>query len=309
MKLFKRFDYYLKLSEINFSAKKWLVICFGISLLVTSIPALLNIFAARRTFLEFGSVEISIILFVAVLYVTFGYPMLFAKKKIKDIEKYLPDAFVQLSDILRSGGTYDQAAKEISIADYGELSMEMELVYDDMQKGKSFAEALQEFNKRIDSEMVNRGVSVITQSLSVGASIIEVIDDLAEHLKEMNRIKQVRRSETVLQALFIAVAAAFIAPAVFAFIVNSMDLLILGAVKAGTLAGTELMKTLAEKEFLAFLMRTFVLVEVIGSSIMISVMREGDLSKSIIYLPLLLLLGLITFFVTASLIKPLVFAA
>jgi len=240
------------------------------------------------------------IVFIVLADLFLGYPYLKAKSRISAIEEALPDALKQMADTLKAGGTYEFALREIASSQFGPLTKEMDMILRKMEEGKNLEDSLQDFADNIDSRLIKRSIAVIIDSVKAGAGLADVLDEIAEDIRAMHRIERERKTETSMQVIFMVAAGAVVAPIILGLVSSIIGLFIQAASGLG-ITPTEKETALGTKDLLVLLMQAYLLVEVTAAGIMISLMRDGSLSKSIIYIPLLLLIAYVTYYVSAFL--------
>ncbi|MFH1586397.1 MAG: type II secretion system F family protein [Candidatus Diapherotrites archaeon] len=233
-----------------------------------------------------------LVVFIVAIDLTIGFPLLNALKRIDEIEETLPDALRQMADTLRAGGTYEYALREVAASEYGALKMEMGYVLRKLEEGENFENSLKVLSK-IDSRLIQRTVTIIVDSVKAGAGLADILEQIAEDVRSTHRINKERRSKTGLQVIFLVTAGSLVAPAIFGFISTVVSFLILAA--QGVADDAAIKAADKAREDITLLIQIYVLIETLAASIMISLMRDGKMSKSIIYFPLLLLVAYICF--------------
>ena len=239
-----------------------------------------------------------LVIFLVLIDAMLGYPYLLAIRRIDEIEATLPDALKQMADTLKAGGTYEFALREIAIAEYGHLSVELESVLRKMEEGENLENSLTAFADNIDSTLIKRSVVIIIDSIKAGAGLADVLDEIADDIRAMHRIAKERVAETTMQVIFIVVAGSMIAPAILGLISTVLDLFTKSAVGLG-LTKAEIAEAVGNGQLLALLLQFYLIVEVIASGAMVALTREGKISKSIIYIPILLLIAFICYYIAA----------
>lgn len=253
------------------------------------------------------SIIIPFIISLTIADLMIGYPYLRAVGRIEAIERELPEALKQMADILKTGGTYEYALTELSKAEIGLLKKEFESVLRKLEEGENIRSAMQVLKDNIDSRTVKRAVTIIVDSIEAGAPMSEVLEDIADDVRESYRIKSERRSLTLMQVLFIVAAGAVVAPFIFGLVTVIIEFLVTTTLKSIALSETQIASSLALKEAIGVLFQTYIFFMVIAVSSMASIMREGKLSKTIIYLPLLLLLAFGIYFIAMNITSSSIF--
>ena len=280
----------IRQGQFKVKAGKWIAISTVVSLAIF-LSAFLTI-----SFLELPVSQIvSIALFLGSLDLMLGYPYLKALKRIGLIEEALPEALKQMADTLKAGGTYEYALREVATAHYGPLSKEIEIVLRKLEEGENLENSLNSFSETIDSRLVKRTMAIIVDSIKAGAGLADVLDEISNDVREMHRITVERKSQTLMQVLFMTAAGVFVAPLIFGFIATIVDLFI-SSTTIMSPDPTEKIIALQTKDFILMLLQIYLLISVLANSIMISLMREGRISKSIIYFPILLLVAFVLYY-------------
>ncbi len=235
------------------------------------------------------------VIFLVVLDVMLGYPYMLAMKRINAIEDALPDALKQLADTLKAGGTYEYGLREIATAEYGPLSFEMENVLRKMEEGENMENSLLSFSENVDSTLVRRTVAIINDAIKAGAGLADVLDEIADDVRALHRIGRERISGTMLQVIFIVVAGAVVAPIIMGMVTTVIELLI--AVSSGIVKTKfEIVQAMEAKDLIVTLMQIYLVIEVVAAGAMIALTREGKISKSLIYIPVLLLIAFVCYY-------------
>ncbi|MBI4210522.1 MAG: type II secretion system F family protein [Candidatus Diapherotrites archaeon] len=291
-RLFRKYADYIESIEFKIDPLLWILL----SLLLSALLGIGTFFAVKEIIGLGEYVQLSALLFLVSLDILIGYPYIAALSRIDKIEEDLPDALRQMSDTLRSGGTYEYALKEIAAAEYGPLKKEMTNVLRKLEEGENFENSLLTLSENIDSRLVKRTVRIIIDSVAAGAGLASVLEEISEDARETHRIHKERRSRTVLQVIFMFVAGGLIAPMIFGF-VSTISRILINASAAIVDAQTrgfaaESLQTINDS------IQAYIFIEAIATAVMISIMRDGNLSKSIIYIPILLFVAYMSYLIS-----------
>jgi len=237
------------------------------------------------------------LLLVVILDLMIGYPYLKATRRISAIEAVLPDAFKQMSDTLKAGGTFEYALRGVSTSQYGELTTEMNAVLRRLEEGENLENSMKAFSKNVKSRIVKRSVNIVLDSIAAGASLADILDEIADDVRASHRIMQERKSSTVMQVLFMVGAGAIVAPFILG-LVSTVIIFLIRTSGSVLLSPAAFAENMAEAEYIVTLLKAYLIIEATASGAMISLIREGSVTKSIIYIPLLLLLAYTTYFIT-----------
>ncbi len=290
---FRHYKKMLKQSRFKMPAEAWLVLSTGISLAFA--------FAAFMFIVSFAlpvSPLMALVLFLVMVDGLLGYPYLLAMRRIDSIEAALPDALKQMADTLKAGGTYEFAFREIATSEYGPLSKEMGNVLRKMEEGENLENSMNAFAANIESTLVKRTIAIIIDSIKAGAGLADVLDEIADDVRAMHRIAKERIVATTLQVIFIVAAGSIIAPAIIGLISTVLTLFTNTAAGLG-LTRAELAAAINTNNFILLLLQLYLIIEVTASGAMISLTREGKAGKSIIYIPILLLMAFTSYYIAA----------
>ncbi len=296
VQLLQKYDYYLRSAEFKVDPLLWI----GLSIIFSVLAGLGAWFV---TFSLIGipqHIQIGVLFFIVVVDLMIGYPYLKAEQRIDAIEEALPDALRQMADTLKAGGTYEYAMREIAMAEYGPLTKEINEVLRKLEEGENFENAFNSLAENVDSRIVKRTITIIIDSVRAGAGLADVLEEISDDVREAHRINKERKTRTVMQAIFMVVAGGIVSPIIFGFVSTVSNVLITAA---GNSVSEELSRTATEAaNIIQLSIQAFIFIQVLATSIMISVMREGKISKSIIYYPILLFIAYLVY-IAASIIS------
>ncbi|HLD58838.1 MAG TPA: type II secretion system F family protein [archaeon] len=289
--LLTKYKRIIREAQFRYKATTWILISASFSSLAFIVCYLL----ISRLELPISQIT-SFAAFLGVLDIMLGYPYLKAMERISQIEEALPEALKQMSDTLKAGGTYEFALREVALSQYGPLSKEIEMVLRKLEEGENLEDSLRSFSENINSRLISRSVTVIVDTIKAGAGLADVLDDISNDVREAYRISVERKAQVMMQVIFMVAAGVFITPMIFGFVSTVISLFIRAGASAGV-SEAQRLEVLSVKDFILTLMLAYLLIEVLATSTMVALMRDGKLSKSIIYFPILLLLAFILYYV------------
>ena len=287
---FQNYKKMLKDAKFKIPGSLWVLISTALAIIVAIIILTVIILLELPI-----SPLVAFVIFLVILDAMLGYPYILAMKRINSIEEALPDALKQLADTLKAGGTYEYGLREISTAEYGPLSYEMENVLRKMEEGENLEDSLASFAENVDSTLVRRTIAIINDAIKAGAGLADVLDEIADDVRALHRIGRERISGTMLQVIFIITAGAVVAPVILGMVTTVIELLIatsVGIVKTQV----EIVQAIETKNLIVILMQVYLVIEVVAAGAMIAITREGKISKSLIYIPALLLIAFICYY-------------
>lgn len=236
---------------------------------------------------------IGIALAVVVVDLMLGYPVLKASERIDKIEENLSDALKQMADTLKAGGTVEFALREVAYSEYGPLKKELMGILRKLEEGENFANALMHLSKNVKSTIVQRTITIIIDSIKAGAGLAEILDQISDDVRETHKIARERKTRTLLQVIFLFAAGGVIAPMIFGFVGTISQLLINSA--ASVADETVKQQALKAAGTIEFAVQAYLFFQTVAVSAMISLMREGRLTKTIIYFPAILFIAVLAY--------------
>ncbi len=219
-----------------------------------------------------------------------GYPLFKVQKRIEQIEKGLPDVLNHIAISVKAGATVETALKEIAEYRYGILSKEMKRVLMAMRKGKTFEDAFRDFSDSTGSSLVQKTADVIISAKVSGGGLTAALLSISDDIRHIYRLKRERKARTTTQVLFIIVAANFVAPMIFSLIMGVMQFMSSVAGQAATPAF----------EAMSFYFKVYLIMSAVFAALAAALIREGNLSKVVIYAPILLLITYATYIGVSS---------
>lgn len=241
---------------------------------------------------------LSIILLLCGLDLGIGYPYFLEMNRIDEIEKALPEALKQIADTLQAGGTYEFALRELQNSDLGPLNDEIEKVLRKLDEGENMENSLRTLSEENDSKLIKRSVTIIIDALKTGAGLSEVLDQIADDIRAFRHLARERKSRTIMGVLLMVAAGAMVAPGLFGINTSILDFMIKTVIKTNIGTAEAVKTALTTQAFIGFVLVFYIFVELIATSIMISLMRDGKPAKTIIYAPLILLVGYMAYYGT-----------
>ena len=217
-----------------------------------------------------------------------AFPYYQGRKKIQEIEDNLSDAIRQMAAVLRSGGTFEVALREIAASDYGQLSKEFAQMLKEVEGGKAFTAALGSMARRVGSKYLEKITTIITDAVKTGGKVADVLDEIAEDIRKFNQVRRERKAKTTMQFMFIVISAVVLGPFLMGIAIGIVkfmmgigkDLLASGVISAQLLAEKE-----ANVNILSDVLTLFVVIEAGLAAFMGAIMREGRASYGLVLAP------------------------
>jgi len=292
--VFEKYSRWIEFSKMHYNAVTWITLALIITVIVGVSTWLLSLAIIRElTLLPFA-------FSAAILILLLGYPYLRKESIVNSIERNFSDALKQMADTLKAGDTYESALREVANSDYGRLSEEIDLALRRLEEGENLETALGVFADRVDSRLVRRTVIILLDSIKSGASLSDILEEIAEDVRDLYRIKEERKSTTTMQFMFMVASGGIIAPLIFGEVNSVMSVFSLVTTQA--LSTAQMAAATQTTTFMFMLVEAYLIIEVIGSGLMMSIIREGKVNKSIIYIPVLLLLAFVVYYLSKFII-------
>ncbi|MDD4983322.1 MAG: type II secretion system F family protein [Candidatus ainarchaeum sp.] len=262
-----------------------------------AIAVLIGIVGAVLIALLVGNYVFAAVTLIAIADIIIGLPIYVENKRTAQIEKFFPSALREMSDVLKSGGTYEYALREVSMIDYGPLTKELQKVLRRLEDGANFEDALASINENVDSSLVRKVITIILDSVRAGAGLADVLDEIAEDARNLYKLQQERRAKTTMQVLFIAAAGSVIAPAIFGLVNTLSSFLVEVSTSTGIVESVkEIAAAVAAGDIIYNVLLFYLFFESLISSVIIAYMRDRTASKALLYFPIFVFVGFIIFF-------------
>jgi len=239
------------------------------------------------------------LLAILVFDLALGYPLYVRDNRIQEVEDDLPDVMSHMGTSLRAGATIESAIKEVAGSGYGQISEELRIMLREMNEGRTFEDAFIAFGKRTESLLVMRSINVIVSAKRTGGGLVDALSSIADDMRENLRLVKERRAKTMVQVLFIIIAANFVSPFIFGLVAGII--VFLSSIGSSGQAP-------ALFETLLFYFKGYLIVSAMFSALAASMIRDGTVTKAVVYAPALLLISY-TIFVVVNYFSGIFFVA
>jgi flagellar protein FlaJ len=225
------------------------------------------------------------LLAVLIADLSIGYPLYKRDRRIAQVEASLPDVLSHMSTTLRAGGTIETSLKEVSRSNYGPITDELKTMMREVNEGKTFDQSFLDMAERTESLIVRRAAGVIVSAKRTGGGLVEALASIADDLRENARLVQERSARTMVQVLFIVIAANFVSPFIFGLVGGII--LFLGSIGGGGVPPLF--------ETILFYFKGYLVLSAVFSALAASMIRHGNITKTVIYAPVLLIITYVIF--------------
>lgn len=226
--------------------------------------------------------------------------------RTREIENVLPDFLDEVSVNLRSGMSFDKALWNSISPEFGILEKEIEIVAKKVMAGYDTEEALKEFSEKYDSNLLQESIDMIIVGIKSGTNISELIEKIAENVKDAYYLKKELIASVTSFVIFIAFTAVIISPILFALSLNLMTIVQnLGEKLTITSTYNVLpfnfgFKTIEPKDFILFSKISIIIIATI-SSMIIADLREGNIKAGLKYIFLFSPIAYVIYIITLNL--------
>jgi Flp pilus assembly protein TadB len=244
-----------------------------------------------------GSLFLVFILF----YVYFEYRIF---RRTVSMEKMLPDFLRQVSQNLKAGLTLDKALWNSIDPAYQELSFEIRLMAKRVMVGEDLVSAMFNLAKKYNSPELLRTFSLLAESNKSGSEMAYIVDNVVDSLEKNKSLKEEIRATSTAYTIFISVIVIVIIPLLFSLAFNLVGVLESISQKfsnVGQVQGANLPLNIADlnitfdPSLLYYFIIGAVIISSFTASLLISVIRNGDLRASPKYVIIYCTLSILTF--------------
>ncbi|MBN3037603.1 MAG: type II secretion system F family protein [Candidatus Diapherotrites archaeon] len=224
--------------------------------------------------------------------IPFAFQMYVEHGRIMSIEEHFPDFLRDIAEYKRSGVTLSGAIQNASHNDYGQLSPEVKKMATELSWGLSFDESMHRFGARMESQMVDRAISIITIAQTAGGEVTTILETVSSDLRKLKELEKERVSKLSIYTMTI-----YTIYLLLLFIIVVLTESLAPAVPKMQAAGEILggaVGTITEYEFRTLLFHV-ALVESFFSGLIAGQMGEGRLTAGIKHAVILVLITLLAF--------------
>jgi flagellar protein FlaJ len=149
---------------------------------------------------------------------TFAVVYEVAKQRLKRLESALPDMLERLASLNEAGVAVVSSFDRVRRSDLGDLNAEMERIWRDIRWGATVEQALDRFERRVQTPAVTRIVTLLTNSMRASNEIGPVLRIAAEQARADQRLKRQRRQE-----MFTYLVVIYVSFLVFLVVIGAID--------------------------------------------------------------------------------------
>ncbi|MEI7961248.1 MAG: type II secretion system F family protein [archaeon] len=263
----------------------------------------------------------SLAVFFTSFIIVFIVPILWisniADSRGKKVESILPDALQLISSNIKAGQTTERSLFISARKEFGALSDALKETSKRVMVGDRLEWALLNIPKKIKSKVLERTMWLIAEGIKNGGQISNLLIQMSNDLREENALKAEVNSNTSMYVMLIFFSAALGAPMLLG--VSSFIVGVLSEQSANIHISPELTSEYASKNpalgligipssnisenFIVFFSLVDLVITSIFAAMVLGVINSGSEKAGSKYLPVLLIVSIVLFFVVRILAK------
>ena len=228
----------------------------------------------------------------------------------------MPDALQLISANIKAGLTPDKALFLSARPEFGVLSDEIMFIGEETIAGKPIDEALIDFSKRVDSEVLSRTVDLIVEGMNAGGELASLLEKTADDIKMSEVMKGEIQANIGAYVVFLMMAVLLASPVLYAVSINFVGFSV--SIKSnmdinsfkeqspiGAASGFPSLSTgnSVDLNVLKLFSLINLSISAIFGAIVVGVLREGEETEGIHNIPIFLLVALGLFFLSLHLLS------
>jgi flagellar protein FlaJ len=156
----------------------------------------------------------------AVLFVmaTFAVVYEVSQKRLRRLESSIPDMLERLASLNEAGVSVVSSFDRVRRSDLGDLNAEMDRIWRDINWGATVEQALDRFERRVQTPAVTRTVTLLTNSMRASNEIGPVIRIAAEQARSDQKLRRQRKQE-----MFTYLIVIYVSFVVFLVVIGAID--------------------------------------------------------------------------------------
>lgn len=229
--------------------------------------------------------------------------------RIKRMETVFPDFLQLMSSNLRAGITIEKAMLLASREEFEPLNKEIIQTGKDITTGKRIELALNDMSKRIGSEKIGKTIQLINSGINAGGDLAILLEETASNMRERGFVEKKAASNVLMYVIFIFVAVAIGAPALFGLSSVLVEILktLIGDLPASGQTPSNIPFTISSLEvstnFIKYFSIVFILATDVLASLIIGLVNKGEEKEGLKYLLPLIVISLSVFFLIRFLLS------
>ena len=125
--------------------------------------------------------------------ITYGVVYEVEKRRTRRIERAVPDFLDRMASVNDAGMTVVESVETLAADDLGALTPELRRTWRDMQWGADTETALHRLRERVDSAVVSRAVTLVTNAMRASGDVAPVLEIAADEARATQMLRRERR--------------------------------------------------------------------------------------------------------------------
>jgi archaeal flagellar protein FlaJ len=230
------------------------------------------------------------------------------EQRTKRVEDVLPDVLRLLSANIRAGMTPYKALRLASRKEFAPLDVEIHKATAQSLGTQSFTHALRQISKNIDSDILERSLTLFTTAMRSGGHLATLLEELAQDIEDTRGLKKELITSTKTYMSFIFFSIIILAPVLLSISIQFLDFMEKFQSRTGPIDSTAGIGLLAgglpiSADFMFTISVGMLFLTSILASILIGTIKEGKLISGLRYAPGIVVATMILFFILRRLIS------
>ncbi len=227
-----------------------------------------------------------------------------ADSRKKEINDMLPDFLLLAAANIKSGLTIDRAILFSARPEFGDLSREFKKVAFDIYSGEPIDSAFSKITKRINSEVLERTISLLVEGIKSGGAVAKLLEETAMDIRNTETLQKEIRASVMMYVMFIFMAAVLGAPVLFAistFLIqgtmsmwSGMDMTISPEMQGASMI--KISPPSIDTTIFSYFAVSAIIITTTFSGILISLIQTGNARGGMKYSPLFTSVALVIYF-------------
>lgn len=218
-----------------------------------------------------------------------------------EIENNFSEYLVLVTTNLKGGLSFEESLWTAIKPEFGVLADEMSVVSKEVMTGGDLEESLFRFVNKYNSPSLTRTVQLISGEVQTGGKIAYLLDDIIDNLRKSKSLKDELAANTLSFIIFIGAIVIVISPVLFSLAFALMEILldVTGIVASaggdGGQFGLEVSEIDLNPDYFEYFSMVALSVTSLFASMIISIIKNGDIKGGIRYLPFFVVSTLIVY--------------
>ena len=226
--------------------------------------------------------------------------------RAEQVERVLPEFLLMIAANLRAGMTPFNAFRRSATAELGPLEKEIQIAAVKAGSSQSLAEALSSISDRIDSEVLERTITLFEKSVRSGGQIAELLTAISEEVRRNQELKADLITSTRSYTMFLFFIILVVSPCLLAVSAQFLDIYsgIKGQFSGEAIEGYSLPffsgEVVINSDYAIFISYMSLVGTAFFASVLMGVISRGKILYGVKYFPLLAIGSIIVFQVACS---------